>query len=179
MRTVLRLLGTRYGIGLILAVVVLGVVGVAKAFVGDRGPSIPIGPVVSPVSTAAAPDSSLGDDSVDDPSVAAPGPSLSAGAPSADKVASRFMTAWLKHTGVTADQWRDALKPNATTDLLAKLKDTDPGGVPADQIVGPIQIVPQGSVTEADVPVNGGTVHLRLVVVKGRWQVDGIDWDPS
>src|SRR5689334_1920699 len=179
MRTILRLLGTRYGIGLILAVVVLGVVGVAKAFVGDRSPSIPVGPVVAPVSTAAAPDSSLGNDSVEDSPVAAPGPSLSAGAPTADKVAARFMTAWLKHAGVTGDQWRSALKPNTTTELLAKLKDTDPAGVPADQVVGPIQLIPQGSLTQADVPVNGGTVHLRLVVVKGRWQVDGVDWDPS
>src|SRR6185437_9492745 len=101
MRTVLRLLGTRYGIGLILAVVVLGVIGVAKAFVGDEGPEVPIGPVVSPVSTAAAPDASLGDDSVDDTTSTAPGPSLSENAPTADKVAARFMEAWLKHTGVS------------------------------------------------------------------------------
>jgi len=179
MRTVLRLLGTRYGIGLILAVVILGVVGIAKTFVGNRAANIPIGPVVSPVSTAAAPDASLGDDSVDDSAAAVPGPSVSANAPTADKVAARFMAAWLKHSGVTGDQWRAALKPNATTELLAKLNDTDPAGVPADQVTGPIQLIPQGSVTQADVPVNGGTVHLRLVVVKGRWQVDGIDWDPS
>jgi hypothetical protein len=179
MRTVLRLLGTRYGIGLILAVVILGVVGIAKAFVGNRPANIPIGPVVTPVSTAAAPDSSLGDDSVDDSTTAAPRPSLSANAPTADKVAARFMAAWLKHSGITGDQWRAALKPNATTELLAKLKDTDPAGVPADQVTGSIQVVPEGSVTQADVPVNGGTVHLRLVVVKGRWQVDGVDWDPS
>jgi hypothetical protein len=179
MRTVLRLLGTRYGIGLILAVVILGIVGVAKAFVGGRPSDIPIGPVVAPVSTAAAPDSSLGDDSVDDSAAAVPGPSLSANAPTADKVAARFMTAWLKHSGVTGEQWRAALKPNATTQLLDKLRDTDPADVPADQLAGQIQILPQGSITQADVPVNGGTVHLRLVVVKGRWQVDGVDWDPS
>jgi hypothetical protein len=179
MRTVLRLLGTRYGIGLILAVVILGIVGIAKVFVDNRPTNIPIGPVVSPVSTAVAPDSSLGDDSVDDPATAVPGPSLSANTPTADKVADRFMAAWLKHTGVSGDRWRAALKPNATTELLAKLKDTDPAGVPADHVTGPIQLIPQGSVTQADVPVNGGTVHLRLVVVKGRWQVDGIDWDPS
>src|SRR5438552_3343627 len=121
MRTVLRLLGSRYGIGLILAVVVLGVVGLAKAFVGDRTPDVPIGPVVSPVSTAAAPDASLGDDSVDDTTSGVPGSSLSPNAPTADKVAARFMAAWLKHSGVSGDQWRTALKPNATTALLDKL----------------------------------------------------------
>jgi hypothetical protein len=179
MRTVLRLLGTRYGIGLVLAVVILGIVGFAKAFVDGRPADVPIGPLVSPVSTAAAPDSSLGDDSVDDSAGAVPGPSLSANAPTADKVASRFMSAWLKHNGVTGEQWRAALKPNATTRLMDELKDTDPADVPADELAGPIQIVAQGAVTQADVPVNGGTVHLRLVLVKGRWQVDGVDWDPS
>jgi hypothetical protein len=94
-------------------------------------------------------------------------------------VASRFMSAWLKHNGVTGEQWRAALKPNATTRLMDELKDTDPADVPADELAGPIQIVAQGAVTQADVPVNGGTVHLRLVLVKGRWQVDGVDWDPS
>src|ERR1044071_3532044 len=105
MRTVLRLLGTRYGIGLILAVVILGVVGIAKTFVSNRPATIPIGPVVSRVSTAAAPDASLGDDSVDDSAAAVPGPSVTANAPTADKVAARFMAAWLKHSGGTGDQW--------------------------------------------------------------------------
>src|SRR5690349_12166828 len=179
MRTVLRLLGTRYGIGLILAVVILGVVGVAKAFVGNRTPEVPIGPVVSPISTAASPDASLGDDSVDDTSSAVPGSSLSPNALAADKVAAKFMAAWLKHTGLSGDQWRAALKPNATAALLDKLKDTDPADVPADSLIGQVQIVSQGAITAVDAPVNGGTVHLRLVIVKGRWQVDGVDWDPS
>ena len=120
MRTVLRLLGSRYGIGLILAVVVLGVVGLAKAFVGDRTPDVPIGPVVSPVSTAAAPDASLGDDSVDDTTSGVPGSSLSPNAPTADKVAARFMAAWLKHSGVSGDQWRTALKPNGLAEFVAQ-----------------------------------------------------------
>jgi hypothetical protein len=28
------------------------------------------------------------------------------------------------------------------------------------------------------VPVGGGTVRLNLVLVGGRWLVDGVDWDP-
>jgi hypothetical protein len=184
MRSVLRVLGSRYGIATILAVVVLAVVGLAKAFVGDGTASAPpVGPVVSPVSTAPAPDASLGDDGVDDadddPPDESPSPSLSAKAPNASTVASRFITAWLKHDGVTPEEWRAALKPNATADLIDKLKDTDPTEVPADKVTGDVTVKYQGSVAAADVPVDGGTVELRLIVAGGRWKVDGIDWDQT
>ena len=181
MRTVLRLLGTRYGVGLILALVVLGIVITGKSLVGNNRADVPIGPVVSPQATPGATGPSLGDDSLVDPtsSASVAGPSLSANAPSPSTVASRFVNAWLHHTGVTPEQWRAGLAPNATSALMTKLKDTDPAGVPASSVTGQIQTVDRGSVVEANVPVNGGTVRLRLLIVNGRWQVDGVDWDPS
>jgi hypothetical protein len=179
MRTVLRILGSRYGIAVILAVVVLGIVGVTKAFISDGTSRVPIGPAVSPIQTAAAPDASLGDDSVDDPPSSDPQPSLSANGPTAKTVASRFVTAWLKHDGVSGDQWRSSLKPNATASLMDKLKDTDPSEVPADAVVGELTVENQGSVAVVTVPVNGGSVQLRVIAAEGRWKVDGIDWDPS
>jgi hypothetical protein len=106
-------------------------------------------------------------------------PSLSAGGPDAATVATRFVTAWLKHTGVTGDQWRAGLTPHATPALMAKLAQTDPAGVPASQVVGQVRVVSHEAVVEALVPVNGGTVTLTLVVRDGRWKVDGIDWGPS
>jgi hypothetical protein len=104
---------------------------------------------------------------------------MSANAPNAATVASRFITAWLKHTGVTPEQWRNGLKPNATPALLDLLKDTDPADVPANTVTGDIKTVDRGSVVEADVPVNGGTVKLQVIPVNGRWLVDNIDWDPT
>lgn len=182
MRTVLRLIGTRYGVALILALLVLGIVGVGKALTGTHRAEVPVGPVVSPEVTAGPTGPTLGDDSLTDdigPTGSIAGPSLSANAPSPSTVASRFVTAWLHHTGVTAEQWRAGLAPNATSALMAKLKDTDPAGVPANSVTGQIETVDRGSFVEANVPVNGGTVRLRLLVINGRWQVDGIDWDPS
>ena len=182
MRTVLRLIGSRYGIALILALLVLGVVGVGKALTGNNRAGVPVGPVVSPEITPGPTGPTLGDDSLIDPvdptgSVA--GPSLSPNAPPPSTVASRFINAWLHHTGVTADQWRASLSPHATSALMTKLKDTDPSGVPASSVTGTIETIDRGAVIEANVPVNGGTVRLRLIVVNGRWQVDGVDWDPS
>jgi hypothetical protein len=181
MRPVLRLLGTRYGIALLLTLVVLVVVGVARSFFeAGAAQRNQVGPELPPVSTPAAADASQGDDSVAQPSDAPTArPSLSAGAPDPATVATRFVTAWLKHTGVTGDQWRAALTPNATPALMAKLAQTDPAGVPASQVVGEVRVVTHDAVAEALVPVNGGTVTLTLVVRDGRWKVDGIDWGPT
>jgi hypothetical protein len=179
MRTVLRLLGSRYGIALVLIVVVLAIVGVAKAFVSNGAGKPPIGPVVAAPSTPGPADASLGDDSEVDPSSSIAGPSLSANTPSAATVASLFMTAWLHHTGVNADQWRAGLEPNATASLMGELAGTDPEDVPASTVTGKIDTNDEGAIVEAVVPVNGGTVTLRLLAVSGRWKVDGVDWNPS
>jgi hypothetical protein len=181
MQPVLRLLGTRYGIAVVLTVLVVVVVSVARGFFHvDAANRDGVGPVVAPASTPAESDAELGDDGVAQPSESAvPQPSVSAGGPDATTVATRFVNAWLKHTGVTGDQWRAGLSPNATPSLMTKLKDTDPAGVPASQVVGQIQVVNHDAVVEASVPVNGGTVTLTLVLQAGRWKVDGIDWGPS
>jgi hypothetical protein len=181
MRPVLRLLGTRYGIALVLTVLVLVVVGFARSILaGSASSHDQVGPLVAPPSTSAAVDSSLGDDSAVEPSMSADDqPSVSPGTPNPATVAGRFITAWLKHTGVSGDQWRAGLLPNATPSLMSKLKDTDPADVPASQLTGEVQTVSRGGVVEATAPVNGGTVTLTLVVRDGRWKVDGVDWGPS
>jgi len=187
MRTILRLLGTRYGIALILAVLVLAIVSIGKVVAGNIQANEPIGPVVSaPPAPAESVDPSLGDDSVTDPLDPEAGPSgntaakpsLSPGAPDATTVATRFINAWLHHTGVTTEQWHAGLKPHATPALMAKLKEADPGGVPADSVTGPMETKAVGTDVVVTIPVGGGTVRLNLVVVGGRWLVDGVDWDP-
>src|SRR5262245_18151520 len=134
MRTVLRLIGTRYGIALVLALVVLGIVGIGKTLIGNNHAEVPIGPVVSPPTTPGPTGPTLGDDSLVDPTGSIAGPSLSPNAPSPTTVASRFVNAWLHHTGVTPEQWRAGLAPHATSALMTKLKETDPAGVPASSV---------------------------------------------
>src|ERR671926_319308 len=97
MRPVLRLLGTRYGIALLLTLLVLGGVAVLKAVNGSY-PRTPLaGPVVEPsFGTVGSAPASASDDSVqtDDsppPPVTSPG-----AAPPAD-VAANFARAWLAH----------------------------------------------------------------------------------
>ncbi|MGI5246898.1 hypothetical protein [Dactylosporangium sp. CA-139066] len=180
MRTVLRLLGTRYGIALVLVVVVLGVVALGRTVLDNgagRSGNDAIGPTVAPVPTSADPYSSLGDDGVDESAAAAP--AVSKGAADAGTVATRFAKAWLRKPGVTGEQWRAGLKPDASTELMAALADTDPADVPTAAITGAVQLQPNGGTTVARIPAEGGTIVLGLQVAGGRWQVTSLDWETA
>lgn len=185
MRTVLRLLSTRYGIALILVVIVLAVVGVGRTFLdGGAGGSAndALGPTVAPVRTTADPYSSLGDDGVDEPGLAQPesvAPSLGKGAADVSTVATRFAKAWLRKPGVTGEQWRAGLKLDASTDLMSELAETDPGDVPTATITGPMALTNTGQDATAKFPAEGGTIALGLQVIGGRWQVTSLDWEAA
>jgi hypothetical protein len=174
MQRLLRMLGTRYGLALLAAVVVLAVVGVFRGVAGTQ-PAPRSGPVPDAGSASPLPaDDDDGLDTTESP----PAPVTSPGAPSPESVAASFATAWLHSTGVTADQWRRGLKPYATDALLTKLKDTDPAGVPAERITGPAELIPRDvGLVEAVIPVDSGRLRLRLLATDGRWLVDGVDWE--
>jgi hypothetical protein len=176
MRTVLRLLGTRYGMALIAALLVLVVVGVVRAFAGSyRSASVDAG--AEPTHSAVVIDPTAGDDSIPTPE-APPAPSTSPGAPAPEVVAAAFVGAWLHHDGVTPEQWQAGFARYATPALRAKFKDTDPAGVPAQRTTGPVVLQSRAATfVEASVPVDSGTVRLRLIATNGRWLVDGVDWE--
>jgi hypothetical protein len=64
-----------------------------------------------------------------------------------------------------------------TPTLARELSGVDPAGVPASRVTGKPSLIPLGA-TVADVliPVDSGTLRLRLVVLEDRWLVDGVDW---
>jgi hypothetical protein len=180
MRTVLRLLGTRYGIALVLVVVVLAVVGLGRTVLnteGGQSANDALGPTVAPVPRSADPNSSHGDDGFDESADAAP--SLSKGAADVSTVATRFAKAWLRKPGLTGEQWRAGLKPDASAELMAEIAETDPADVPAAAITGAVQLQSAGAVTVAKIPAEGGTIVLQLQVADGRWQVTSLDWEAA
>ena len=155
MRPVLRLLGTRYGIALLLVLLVLGAVGIFRSVAGRYQGGPLAAPAVVDTSPSAA-GSTLGDDSVPSPQSPAP-PITSPGA---------------------GAQWRQGFAKYVTAALLDKLKDTDPAGVPASRTTGPVTLHNRATTfVEAVVPVDSGTLTLRLLATNGRWQVDGVDWE--
>jgi hypothetical protein len=183
-RRVLSLLGTaalrsRLGIALVLAIVIFGIVGVAHLFLDPDDASTV---AVTPVETSASAASTEPDDGVIEPestttTAVDPGPSLKAGAARPQKVAEAFATAWLDRKA-PAEAWYSALRPHITTQLAEKLKDVDPVVVPAERLTGAATVAPQGSgFVEVSYPVDSGTLLLRLIVVDGRWLVDGVDWE--
>jgi hypothetical protein len=174
MRPVLRLLGSRYGMALVLVVLVLAVVGIMRGVAGSNRETL--GTTVEP-SRGINADPTAGDDSVIAPDSPSP-PVTSPGAAEPATVASAFVKAWLTHDGVTSQQWQAGFARYATVALKEKLKDTDPAGVPAQRTTGGVTLQNRGAAyVEASVPLDSGTVRLRMLATNGRWLVDGVDWE--
>jgi hypothetical protein len=172
---VTRLLRSRLGIALALAVVIAGLVGAARLVSGPGGsdPGLAAAPV-SPITTV---DPHVGDDGAI--ATQPPGtPSLSPGAARPEAVARSFTTAYLAHRDTAAEQWLAALRPFSTDGLTAKLTGVDPASVPIDRRTGdPTMIVRSAELVEVTVPVDAGRLLLQLVLVDGRWLVDVLDWE--
>ena len=174
MRTVLRLLATRYGAAVALVAVIALIVGIGKIVGGGRPASAPVdaGIVATPSATA----SQEGDDGVGSPP-APPAPSTSPGAADPQTVAVSFTAAWLHHDGVTAGQWLAALRPFATAALQSRLAGVDPETVPASKMSGPATATNRsGSYVDITIPLDAGALTLGLTGTGGRWLVDSVDW---
>lgn len=179
MRRALQLLAngilrSRVGVAAVLAVIVLGIVGVARAL-SDRGDG---GSTVNgaPSSLRVTVDATAGDDGIASPEPP-PSPRLRPGSPAPQAVARTFATAWVKHRGVSAEGWHSALLPYSTDNLAQKLSGVDPVVVPADRLTGEPVVIPYAaSIVDVAIPVDSGTLRLRLVAPDGRWLVDGVDW---
>ncbi|SRR6266516_6247540 len=180
MRQVLRLIGSRYGAALVLVLVIAAVIGFGRLLGGARptaggyepGQGPPAG-TSTEVTTSPEPD----DGDIGTTGSPLP-PSTSAGAAPASAVALQFTRAWLHHTGVSATEWHAGLAKYATKALQEKLSGADPAGVPASRTTGDPSIVGQeSSYVDVSIPLDAGTLSLRLVVTDGRWLVDGVDWE--
>ncbi len=173
MRWVLDRLKGRLGIAVVLVIVVLGVVGIGRAMgSGDSGTSLGSGSQTTPPVVPSGPE----DGTEDGPSIAAREPSLRPEAAQPLAVAEKFMAAWLRKQ-LGAAPWHAGIEPYATPELAEKLSGVDPAGVPAERTTGAATLIPRGTGSAAvSVPVDSGTVELRLLVVHGEWLVNGVDW---
>ncbi|MBO4204981.1 hypothetical protein [Micromonospora echinofusca] len=170
-----RVLRSRLGVALGIAMVVLGIIGAARLFSGPADPGSGLGnPPSRPITTV---DPTTGDDGL----IATgppPSPSIRPGAASPETMAQRFTTAWLGRTGMTPDQWRAALRPLSTATLNEELAEADPSTVPAQRAVGEAELVPRtASFVEVTIPLDNGRLRLELVGPDGSWLVDAVDWE--
>jgi hypothetical protein len=171
-----RIFRSRWGIGLIILVLVLAIVGVGRLFHGANAEQ----PLLSTNSPAPA----ISVDPDDDDSVISaappPLPSTSPGGAQPEAVAYAFASAWSDHKNVSVKTWHDGIMPNSTKRLADQLNNVDPADVPADRLLGRPSLVPVGEgLVDAVITTDAGKLTLRLVAPDGHWLVDGIDWDGS
>ena len=177
MRRALTLLGARGTVALVLAVIVVGAVAVAR--LAGRAPQahteVQPGLASSEAPAALAtlsPGPGSGDDGVSTTAASTPRAD-----PAARKVATNFLTAWLR-SYLNAAAWHAGVAPFSTEALAAKLDGVDPAGVPATRTTGAAEVTPQGvGLVEVMFPVDSGEVRLRVLRVNGAWLVDAVDWE--
>jgi hypothetical protein len=172
-----RIFRSRWGIGVVILILVLAIVGVGRIFNGGGDGTQPVVSNGSP-----APEISANPDDDDSVISAAPPPKPTTGPGKAEPeaVAYAFASAWVDHQKVTAKNWHDGLMPNATKKLSDELDGVDPASVPASRVLGRPAVVPVGDgLVDAVVMVDSGKLSLRLIAPDGHWLVDGIDWDGS
>jgi hypothetical protein len=170
-----RVLRSRLGIALGIAVLVLGVIGAARLVAGPLDPTAGLSNRPSrPITTV---DPTSGDDGVIS-TVAPPSPVTRPGTPKPEQVVDRFVKAWLGGQGTTSEEWLATIRPLATPLLIEKLDGADPASVPAERTTGPATLRPRTeSFVEAVVPLDTGRLRLELVAPDGRWLVDVVDWE--
>jgi hypothetical protein len=168
---------SRWGVALVIAVLVLAVVGIGRLFNDGTNPQPPLTDAV-PTAAAASIDPSHDNDGVTTDDEPPPAPTTKPGSAEPEAVAYAFASAWVDHKNVSAKTWHDGLVPNATKDLASELDGVNPADVPADKVVGRPTLVPIGDgLVNALVTVDSGKLTLQLVAPDGRWLVDDVDWD--
>nr|WP_205809008.1 hypothetical protein [Micromonospora sp. HNM0581] len=170
----LRLLRSRIGIALGIALLVLGVIGAARLVAGPTDPSAGLSNRPPDPITTVHP--TTGNDGAIS-TTTTPSPSTRSGQPGPDVIAARFAAAWLGRPGQATTDWHDALRPLSTSGLTEKLAGADPISVPADAVVGDVTLRPRGATfVEATIPLDDGQLRLELLAPDGRWLVDAVDW---
>ncbi|MGQ5259241.1 hypothetical protein ACTWLT_00640 [Micromonospora sp. ZYX-F-536] len=172
---VTRVLRSRLGVALVIALLVFGVLGAARLVSGPGDPGIGLSNRPNqPITTV---DPTAGDDGLI-ATDAPPSPVTRPGDRTPEQTADRFAAAWLGRPGMTAEQWQTGLRPLSTPALTEKLDGADPGGVPAEEVTGP-PVVQSRTETFVEVllPLDTGRLRLELVAADGGWLVDVLDWE--
>ena len=170
---------SRWGVALVIAVLVLAVVGIGRLFADGAGGERQLLDPVSPAPTVSV-DPSHDDDGVIVDDEPPPTPTAKPGTASPEAVAYAFASAWVDHKNVSAKTWHDGLVPNATKNLATELNGVNPADVPADRVIGRPTLVPVGDgLANAVITVDSGKLTLQLVAPDGKWLVDGVDWEAS
>ncbi|PWR10542.1 hypothetical protein DKT68_08650 [Micromonospora acroterricola] len=170
-----RVLRSRLGVALVIAVLIFGVLGAARLVSGPTGPADGLSSRPDrPITTV---DPTAGDDGAIS-TEAPPSPVTRPGDRTPEQTADRFTSAWLGRPGITTDQWQAGLRPLSTPALTEKLAGVDPAGVPAVVVAGPPAVQSRSETfVEVLLPLDTGRLRLELVAADDGWLVDVVDWE--
>lgn len=173
---VTRVLRSRLGVALVIAVLVFGVIGAARLVSGPVDPTVGLSNRPrEPISTV---DPEAGDDGLLSGPTVAPSPRTRPGEPTPEQTAAGFTTVWLSGPGSSGVDWLARLKPFSTPALTEKLVGADPERVPAQRMTGQVTLLPRTeSFVQALITLDNGQLRLDLVAPDGRWLVDAVDWE--
>ncbi|SCG58487.1 hypothetical protein GA0070614_2915 [Micromonospora coxensis] len=170
-----RVLRSRIGIAVAIALLVFGVIGTARLVAGpsDAGSGLISAPR-EPITTI---DPHEGDDGVI-ATLVPQSPKTLPGELTPEETATRFTTFWLGGPATTAEKWQADLRPLSTPGLTEKLAGVDPAAVPMVRMTAQPTVRPRTEAfTEVLIPLDAGRLRLELVAPDGRWLVDAVDWE--
>ncbi|THV41409.1 hypothetical protein [Glycomyces buryatensis] len=180
MNRALRIIFSRYGIVVIILVLVLGAIALAS----DNGRTPLTG---NDVETDDSTESSEPSDEITDDDGFYTEDCEADDCYAAEELpqeavdrAVEFAEAWLNPNGLDPDAWYDSIAPFLTTDRAELMVGVDPATLPAQSIDG-------DATTEASkvsIPMNTGTLILTMAEgsnswTGGDWLVSAIDWEAS
>jgi hypothetical protein len=97
--------------------------------------------------------------------------------PVAVEVALNWGTAWVKHDGVTKDQWLAALEPYTTEEYLrAKMSTVDIANIGATRVTGtPVAKASYSGSLTVTLPTDGPKLEITLIKTATGWRVAGYE----
>lgn len=179
MNRALRIIFSRYGIVVIILVLVLGVIALAQEREqtpldgGDPGADGSEGAATSEAMTA--------DDGFATEECEGDGCYAAEELPQeAVDRAVAFAAAWLNPYGYGAEGWYDSIVPYLTVASAELMQGVDPVSVPAEEITGE----PAAEGQKVDIPLDTGTLTLTMTEGSNEWTENGwlvsaIDWAQS
>jgi len=172
MNRALRIIFSRYGIVVIILVLVLGVIALA-----NRRQETPLDGTNGADGSDATSEAVTADDGFATDDCEDDGCFTDEELPQeAVGQAVVFAETWLNPNGYGAQDWLDSIRPFLTEDTAALMEGVDPETVPATEISG--EPAPDGP--KVAIPLDTGTLTLTMVEVSGGdWLVSAIDWEQS
>jgi hypothetical protein len=170
MRALLQRLGPRLVAAAVLTLLIAAAVAIGR-LAGE--------PRRTPVGRPAPPATATVDPTAGDDGVVAPTPTRPPSDAAALRTATTFAERWLRRDLPPA-RWHARLAELTTAPLAAELDGVDPRDVPASRMDGEARSeLTTQTYVRVLVPMDTGTLVLKVFRTSAGWKVGEVDWEPA